>query len=396
MLIAGEASGDRLAADLVRALRREFAAAPFVPTNDYQPLHGSFAPRFFGAGGPEMAAAGVELAFDMTQHAVIGLSAVIANIAKFRKLFRQLEKLAQEREPDVIICVDYGGFNRRFGSAIKKYSRARTGWFHDWRPKVVQYVSPQVWASREGRAHSIARDFDLLLSIFPFEKEWYARRVPKLRVDFVGHPMVERFASKPPMKSGGTTPVVLLLPGSRPGELASHLPVLAAAAKTISARQKVIFRMVLPQESLREAARPFEREIPGLEIQTGRLEEALRVADVALTKSGTITMECAFFGVPAVVFYKTSMVTYMVGRRIIKVKYLAMPNLLADEPIFPEFIQHEATPENLARATLELLENPTRRESVKAKLAEVVAKLGGPGASQRAARAIMSLLPAKP
>jgi lipid-A-disaccharide synthase len=150
--------------------------------------------------------------------------------------------------------------------------------------------------------------------------------------------------------------------------------------------------MVLPQQSLLEIAKPFEREIPGLEIQIGGLEDALSKADVALTKSGTITLECAFFGVPAVVFYKTSALTYLVGRRIVKVKYLAMPNLLADEPIYPEFIQNDANPENLARATLELLEDSARREKVKARLAQIVASLGGPGANRRAAKAILSLL----
>src|ERR1035437_1078031 len=188
MLIAGEASGDMLAAELVRALRRAIPAATPISTTDYQPLHGSLEPRFFGAGGPQMAAAGVELAFDMTAHSVIGLSEALKNYLKFRRLFRQLFRLALDRQPDAIICVDFSGFNRRFAHAIRQYTRARADWFHNWDPRIIRYISPQVWASREGRAFQMARDYDAVLSIFPFEKDWYAKRVPQLRVEFVGHP----------------------------------------------------------------------------------------------------------------------------------------------------------------------------------------------------------------
>src|SRR5438552_10278099 len=139
MLIAGEPSGDLLAAELVKALRTEFAEAPTQPTEDYQPLCVSLAPRFFGAGGPCMAEAGVELAFDMTAHAVVGLSEALKHYAKFRRFSRQLQQLAIEREPDVIICIDFSGFNRRFGHAIKQYVRGHRGPFSNWEPTLVQY-----------------------------------------------------------------------------------------------------------------------------------------------------------------------------------------------------------------------------------------------------------------
>src|SRR5262249_24721089 len=146
--IAGEASGDLLAAELVRALRTEFANLQTPPTWDYQPLHGNFEPRFFGAGGPQMAAAGVDLAFDLTAYSVTGLSDVLSNILKFRRLFLQLYRLALERQPDMTICVDFSGFNRRFAHRIKQHVRSRKDWFHDWDLKITQYISPQVWASR--------------------------------------------------------------------------------------------------------------------------------------------------------------------------------------------------------------------------------------------------------
>jgi len=186
--------------------------------------------------------------------------------------------------------------------------------------------------------------------------------------------------------------MVLLLPGSRRGELRRHWPVLVGAAKRIAAKRKAVFRMVLPDESLVEYVKPLEREIPGLAVQIGRLDEALAEAEVAIAKSGTATLECAFFGVPTVVFYKTSWVNYLAAKQMVKVNHIGMPNLLANEAVYPEFIQGAATAENLARATLELLEDPERRRRVKAKLAEVVAGLGKAGASRRAANAIVRLV----
>lgn len=404
MLIAGEASGDMLAAELVCALRRELLATANVYEPWQQPLHTALEPRFFGAGGPKMKAAGVELAFDMTQHSVIGLSDVLKNYFKFRRLFNQLYRFALERTPDAIICVDFSGFNRRFAHAIRSYVRRHHDWFHPWNPKIIQYVSPQVWASREGRAYQMAEDFDLVISHFSFEKEWYAKRVPSLRVEYVGSPLVERFTSGgtsstsslsgTPIRAGVETgpPIILLLPGSRPNELQRHLPVMLDALKRIrgdvpNARAK----MVLSNEQLVQQARPIA--LPDdLQIQIGGLPEVLTDADIAIASTGTVTLECAFFGVPTVAIYKTSRLTYEIARRIVKVKYLAMPNLLADEEIFPEFIQQAATPENVARAGLDLLRDEPRRAKIKARLAEVVASLGGPGATERAAKAIVRLL----
>jgi lipid-A-disaccharide synthase len=398
MLIAGEASGDMLAAELVRALRQELADAEAIPTTDYQPLHTNLAPRFFGAGGPQMAGAGVELAFDMTAHAVIGLSEALKNYLKFRTLFRQLFRLALERQPDAIICVDFSEFNRRFAHALRQYTRGHADWFHDWDPRIIRYISPQVWASREGRAFQMARDYDLVLSIFPFEKEWYAKRVPELRVEFVGHPIVDRYGERRGTRGEGRRgdgTLVLLLPGSRPGELRRHLPVMIDALGLIRTKvPNLRARMVLPKESLVQQAKALS--LPAdLEVQAGGLPESLAEADVAIAKTGTITMECAYFGVPTVALYKTSWSTWQIARHLVKVKYGAMPNLLANEEVFPEFIQGAARPENLARAALELLCDKGRRAGVKATLSEIVASLGEPGAPRRAAMAILDTLAVK-
>jgi lipid-A-disaccharide synthase len=396
MVIAGEASGDVLAAELVRAIRQELAEAEGIVTTDYQPFHTSLAPRFFGAGGPQMAAAGVDLAFDMTEHSVIGLFEALANYLKFRRLFRRLFQFALERQPDAIICVDFSGFNRRFAHAVRQYTRARADWFHTWDPRIIQYVSPQVWASREGRADQMARDYDLVLSIFPFEQQWYAKRVPQLRVEFVGHPIVDRYGAGRGARGEGRadkrTPTLLLLPGSRPGELRRHLPVMIDALALI--RAKVVglrARMVLPNETVVQQAKAL-RLPPDLAVQVGSLPEALAAADVAVASTGTVTTECAYFGVPTVALYKTSWSTWQIAKRIVRVKYAAMPNLLANEPIFPEFIQSAATADNLTRATVELLRDESRRARVKARLTEIVASLGAPGAARRAAKTILETL----
>jgi len=381
MLIAGEASGDLLAAELVAALRERFPDAVF-----------------FGAGGPKMAAAGVELAFDLTQHSVVGITDVLKNIFKFRALFNQLKELAIHRQPDVVIGVDYGGFNLRFGHAVKEYVRSNP--FSTWNPRLVQFVSPQVWASRPGRAHRLEADYDLLLSIFPFEKAWYAGRVPKLRVEFVGHPMIGRFANDDlrltrPATSVGTVEkrasTILLLPGSRRSELQRHLPVMLAALQLVQLKQPGVKpKMVLPNESLKRLALSLGGA--QLEIQIGGLAQALRQADLAIASTGTVTMECAFFGVPTVTLYKTSWLTYEIARRIVTVKSLTMPNLMAGAEVYPEFIQSAATAENLAGATLELLQNEARQAGIKSQLDRIIASLGEPGAPRRAAAAVASLL----
>jgi lipid-A-disaccharide synthase len=395
MLIAGEASGDLLAAELVSALldvskRSEDRRDPSSTRNPPP------SPVFFGAGGPKMSAAGVELAFDMTRHAAIGIP-TLGKLFQGRRLFHQLLALAIERKPDVVIGVDYGFFNLRFGHAIKEYVRENP--FSKWNPKIVQYVSPQVWASRPGRANKLAADYDLVLSIFPFEKDWYAQRVPQLRVEFVGHPMIGRFTIDELRLTSGLAKdasienrksKILLLPGSRRSELQRHLPVMIGALRMIQDKLPAArATMVLPNESLAQLAKSLGAD---LAIQIGNLPTALAQTDIAIASTGTVTMECAFFGVPTVTLYKTSWFTYQIARRIVTVKSLTMPNLLAGEEVYPEFVQGAATPENISHAALELMQNEGRRIKIKFLLRKVIASLGEPGAAGRAAMAVLSLL----
>ena len=380
MLIAGEASGDLLAAELVSELRAKLPDA-----------------TFFGVGRDAMAANGVEAVYSMSQLAVVGITDVFRKTLEFRRLLKLLLAEAVRRQPDVIIGVDYGGFNLRFARMVKEYVRKHPG---GWKPKTVQFVSPQVWASRPKRANRLAADCDLLLSIFPFEKDWYAQRVPQLRVEFVGHPMVDRFAkddlrttneAQPAKQIVNREPNILLLPGSRRSELKQHLPAMLGGLKLIREKfAQVKASMVVPSEATARLAKELGAD---MEIQIGNLPDALKAADVAIAKTGTVTMECAFFRVPTVTLYKGSWINYQIARHYITVKTFTMPNLLAGEEVFPEFLQQALTAENLARAALDLLQSETQRAKMQAQLDEIIASLGAPGAAKRAAEAVLSLLP---
>src|ERR1700689_3989750 len=197
MFIAGEASGDAHAAEVIKCLR---AQVPEMPV--------------FGAGGPKMKAAGMGLQLDLTEHAVVGLVEVLKNYFKFRRIFWDLVREAEKRKPDAVVLVDFPGFNLRFAAHMKKRGI-----------KVIYYISPQLWAWHASRAKQIERDVDLMLVIFPFEKDWYAKHAPKLRVEFVGHP----FAEKVNAEVGGIErekKLILLLPGSREREVAKIFPIM--------------------------------------------------------------------------------------------------------------------------------------------------------------------------
>jgi len=368
MVVAGDPSGDALAADLMLELDKILD----------EPA------RFVGAGGPRMAAAGAALEFDLTQSAVIGL--VFKKLPYFWRRAQELVRLAQKERPEVIVLVDFSWFNLWLGGALRR------AFGDDWRPKIVKYVSPQVWAYFPWRANLTARHADLLLCLYPFEKGWYARRTPGLRVECVGHPMFDKYGPVIP-RPAGEDHAIALLPGSRRGELLRHIPVIAEAARRIASRMTVQFKMVLPSDEMAALARSLlPRDGPIIELVAGQLEPILRWASLAIASTGTVTLECAYFGVPTVALYKTSWSTYLIGRQVVSVKYLAMPNILSGEPLLPEFIQGQATPTNIAEAALSLLGNTERRRCVQERLGQTMAEMGGPGASRRAADAIAGLV----
>ena len=373
MLIAGEVSGDQRAAALITSLRKQ------------PELTGS---SFFGAGGTAMRDAGMELLIDLTGHAVIGHLEAIKNYFKFKGFFNQLLDSAVERRPDVLVLIDYSGFNLRFAKALKE----RAAGIEDWNPKIVYYVSPQLWASREGRSATMAANVDLLLSIIPFEKKWYEERLPGFPVKFIGHPLLDEFEEQPPVFTKPDTltqaPHVLLLPGSRKAEVSRHLPLLLETARRLGTDRKMRFTMIIPSDDLLEYCKANGADSEGITLQKGSTREALETADLAITKSGTITLECALYGVPSIVFYITNPLIYFLGRRLIKVPYLAMPNLIAGKEVFPEFIQGEASAANLTQAADQLLNDQEMRSQTINDLRKVVESLGAKGGTQRAANAI--------
>ena len=368
MFMVGEASGDTLAVELLEAMREEGREVDA-----------------FGAGGPKMKKAGVDLVVDLTEHAVIGIWEAIRNYRKFKGFFDQLLGLALKEKPKAIICIDNPGFNLRFVKAIRKAAAGS-----DWNPKIIYYISPQLWAWHSSRVRQISEDIDLLLSIFPFEKDWYAKRAPGFPVEFVGHPLCDRYPGltfRDP-KSLHEPRRLLLLPGSRAKEISRHLPIMVHAVKGIEADPMII----LPNESLAAQARLLVPEVADWDIQIGNLEGAVGRADVAIASSGTVTLECAWFRVPTVVLYRTSWITYLLGKLFIKVKHIAMPNVLAEREVFPEFIQSEVTPVNLIREVNRYLDDANRRLQLREELDVIADSLGGKGASRRAARCVIRLL----
>jgi len=353
MFIAGEASGDAHAAELIKALRVQ---APDV--------------NVFGAGGPKMKAAGMELLLDLTEHAVVGLVEVLKNYGKFRRIFWDLVRKAETRKPDAVVLVDFPGFNLRFAAQMKKRGI-----------KVIYYISPQLWAWHANRAKQIQRDVDLMLTIFPFEKDWYAKHAPKLRVEFVGHPFAERIQES---DVAGRKPenLILLLPGSREREVAKIFPIMARVVDQMPPDLKFVAAAV----NARSAAMMKHPEVM---VEVGNAHDLMQRAVLAITASGTATMECAFFGCPMIVVYKVNWLTYLIGRMLVTVNWLAMPNVIAGREVVPEYIQHNAKPDMIARRVLELLQDAYRREAMRQELAAVVKSLGGAGASEHAARLIL-------
>lgn len=378
LIVAGEPSGDQLAAELVLALRKAWGPVP---------------PRFFGAGGTAMADAGVEIRHNLTGLSAIGPADALRQYSRYRDAFDGLLRDAVDQTPAMVIGVDFGAFNLRLARAIRGRATPHDA-FHNWSPRIIQFVSPQVWASRPGRAQQIGRTHDLLLSILPFEAAWYADHAPSVKVRFVGHPLVDRHGPQTlplPPRTGSPLPRLVLLPGSRAGELRRHWPVVAAAAAQVQQRTGAESVLVLPSDSARGSLPAGVKDPPGLRIRIGGLAEELRAADVAIASTGTVTLECAWFQVPTVALYRTSWSTYQIGRRIIQVPHLALPNLLAERPVIPEFIQDAATPEALAGAAIRFLEDRSLREETRAELGRIRSRLGEPGACARAADAILQL-----
>ncbi|MBI4550269.1 MAG: lipid-A-disaccharide synthase [Candidatus Omnitrophica bacterium] len=369
-LIAGEASGDTHGAHLVRELKR---------------LDPSLV--FYGLGGKAMQGEGVNIFFDLPSIAAIGLGDVLRQYFVFRKIFFQtLDRVLHEIKPDAVILIDYPGFNLRFAKKINR------------RIPVLYYISPQVWAWGARRIKTIARVVQRMLAILPFEVGVY--RQSGLDCRFVGHPLIDLVKPSRPAeelkkewKLDGS-PVISLLPGSRESEVRRILPVLLKSAEILE--QKFPNARFILGETGHLPASLYDAHLASSRIRPLRLRnrmyDVLSVSDFALVASGTATLETAISLVPFLIVYKTAFSTYFLGRRLIRIPYIGLANVLAGKKIVPEFIQHEAEPARIAAEAERLLRDAGARRQMLDSLREVRNSLGEPGASGRAAHSVLEFI----
>lgn len=373
MIVAGEPSGDAHAASLVHALRvrkKELA--------------------YFGATGPLMRAAGVETIVNSDELAIMGILEVTRALPKFLQAFRQLKQAALQRSPDAVVLVDWPEFNLRLATAL-----------HRRGIKVIYYISPQLWAWRPRRIGTIKRDIDLLLSILPFEAEWFKERGVD-HVEFVGHPLAgevkprfgrEEFCRRNDLDP--TQPIVAFLPGSRRKELQRILPpMLAAIERLKSARPDVqCVVVVAPSRTIQETQQILNQNngASSVKLVHQQTREALAASDAAAIASGTATLEAALLETPMVVVYKESAVNWHTLGRLITVSHYGLVNLVAGRELAKELMQHDLTGANLTHELLHLLE-PTVNKQARKQLSEVAHKLGEAGGSERAADLIIQAL----
>lgn len=367
MISCGEPSGDLYAGALVRALA---ARDPHL--------------QAFGLGGERLAGAGARLVADFRGLSVTGLTEALKVLPRSWATYRRLVAAARDERPDVLVLVDYPDFNFRLMRAVKALG-----------VPIVYYISPQLWAWRPGRMATMKALVDRVLVIFPFEEALYRREGVDAR--FVGHPLLEmvtpsgdRAVLARRFGLDSTRPVVALLPGSRANELERLGPVLAEASTRIAARVPGVQFLVARAPHL--ADRWFAPFGGAPCIVEGQTDDVLSVSDVVLTASGTATVQTAIHGKPMVVLYKLSPITYRLGKPLAKVDMYAMVNLIAGRRIVQELIQDDCTPEAVADEAVSLLTDAAKRDAMSRALAEVKAALGGPGASGRAADAVVELV----
>ena len=382
-MVAGEASGDDHAARLVAAIRE------FCPKAE-----------FLGVGGEEMRAQGVRILTPASELAVVGLMEVVGHLPAIWQALRRLGRVLKTSRPDLAILVDFPDFNFWVARLARYY-----------RVPVLYYISPQVWAWRTYRVRTLARLTDRLVVIFPFEADFY--RAQGVTVDYVGHPFRETL---PPLGDRRTflrghnldpeALTVALLPGSRAGEIERHLPTMLKAASLIhrsipqtqfilplasTAPEELVQSIIFGEDGVGAGLKPAPTDLR-LRIIPGQAYQALGAAHAAVVASGTATVEAALAGVPTVIVYRVSPLTFALARRLVRVPHVGMANLLAGERVFPELLQDDFTPERLAHEVLSLIQDPGRLKAVRRGLATVIRRLGGPGASRRAAWVAMELI----
>jgi lipid-A-disaccharide synthase len=380
MIVAGEPSGDAHAAALVNALVAE------APDTEFE---------FFGAAGPLMRQAGVEPLVQADNLAIIGILEVARALSRFWQAFGKLKRAAAKRRPDAAILVDWPEFNLKLAKAL-----------HRRGIRVIYYISPQVWAWRSYRIRSMRRDIDLLLSILPFEQDWFIRH-QMTQVEYVGNPLSGKVQARYGREEfcrlndlDPAQPIVALLPGSRHSELINILPPMIEAATLISqTKPEVQFTLVIaPNRSAAEAkailgSRQGLGSIERLRIIEQQTREALFAADVAAVASGTATLEAGLLGTPMVIVYRETTLNWNTLGRLTHPDHYGLPNLLSGRRMITELIQNDLHGARLAAEIISLLE-PKRNADLRAQLSELPQRLGAGDASRRAAQRILTALAA--
>jgi len=386
-IVAGEASGDLHAAEVLRELKR---LDPTIET--------------FGIGGDLLAGEGMRLVHHAREMGIVGFFNVLRHLRMFRRIFSEtVDEIAREK-PDAVLLVDYPGFNLRMARRCKELGMC-----------VVYYISPQLWAWRRGRVKQVAKYVDRMIVIFPFEETFY--REHGIEAAYVGHPLIEEIghivrpavgsrgsgvgaasiaetnaASSPTPDTRHPTPAlrIALLPGSRKAEVASLLPAMVDAVEILSRERSVDAYVVqaptIPRELLDEYV--IGRNVRVVAHNDG---EMVAAADVALSSSGTATLECAVLGTPVIVMYRLSFANYWLGRMVVTIPHFALINIVAGKKIVPELIQGDVNGQTIADETRRLLE-PANYAAVVEELAAVRSKLGDAGAARRAAESIMETI----
>jgi len=368
-VVAGEASGDLHAAHVVRELRK---LDPDLET--------------FGIGGDLLGRQKMELIHHASELGMVGLFNVLRHLPMFMRIMRDLMERIERERPDAVLLVDYPGFNMRVAKRCKALGL-----------RVVYFISPQIWAWRRGRVRHIAETVDHMIVLFPFEEEFY--REHGVPVSYVGHPIIEQLAGvrRAPRKDALR---VALLPGSRKMEVETLLPAMldavaalkrgadVSSAQPINVNAFIVQAPTIEHERLEQIVRKKNADVPILPHDRG---EAIAAADVALTSSGTATLECAVLGTPTIVMYRLSRLTYLAALKLVKVPFFSLVNIVAEKEVVPELIQRDVNGERIAAEVRRMIE-PANYERITRELAEVRARLGEEGASRRAAEAIMSVV----
>jgi lipid-A-disaccharide synthase len=368
MMIAGEASGDLHGGGVVRELKKK------VPSADV-----------YGVGGDNMRREGMELSHHIAGLSFMGLVEVVRHLAKIRRVQNGLEVLLRERRPDVVVLIDYPGFNLRFARTAKRHGIP-----------VLYYISPQVWAWNSGRVRKMKRLVDAMKVVFPFEVEIYDRE--GIDVEFVGHPIVERIGSSISrgdfLRGAGLSTekkVVAIFPGSRMQEVERILPITLEAARRLQESHDVQVVVGVAPNLGRSVVERYVPEGGSVLLVENATYDLMKHADLAVVASGTATLEAGWFATPMIVVYRASPVTFWIGRLLVDLPHIGLVNIVAGKQIVPELVQHHLTAGNVVRAASRILLDAEYEQVMRRELRLIRERLGGPGASARVAEGVVRL-----